>query len=227
MKTKSIALYLLDQVLSIIGVAVILFWSAGRIGWWAAWAAIAVWLIMFASMDIVIFRSNPDLLNERLAPPGGVKGWDRALMSSLRLIQLLRYLLGGLDQRYGWTAGFPASAQVVAMVVCLLATALFIWALASNKFFSALVRIQAERGQVVAAGGPYRFVRHPGYLGMVFFELSLSILFASWWSLLAGGACACLFILRTALEDRTLQAELPGYPDYARRVRYRLLPGLW
>jgi protein-S-isoprenylcysteine O-methyltransferase Ste14 len=99
--------------------------------------------------------------------------------------------------------------------------------MASNAFFSQIVRIQYDRGHTVVTNGPYRYVRHPAYVGMILFELAMSTLLASWWALIASGLCAILFILRTALEDRTLQAELTGYVDYARQVRYRLLPGIW
>jgi protein-S-isoprenylcysteine O-methyltransferase Ste14 len=104
---------------------------------------------------------------------------------------------------------------------------MLLWAMVSNSFFSQIVRIQADRGHTVAIGGPYRVVRHPAYVGMILFELAISTLLASWWALAAGGLCASLLILRTALEDRTLQAELEGYGEYARRVRYRLVPGIW
>jgi protein-S-isoprenylcysteine O-methyltransferase Ste14 len=227
MKTRLTALYLLDQVLSIAAVGVALFWSAGRIDWWAPWAAIAVWIAYFAATDIVLLRFNPDLAAERAAPPKGAKSWDRAILSALRLLQLVRYILAGLDQRYGWTGGFPLTAQMTGLIVCVLSYALLTWAMASNAFFSQIVRIQPERGHTVVTGGPYRFVRHPAYAGMVLFELGMSTLLASWWALLAAGVCALLVILRTALEDRTLQSELPGYVDYARQVRYRLLPGIW
>jgi protein-S-isoprenylcysteine O-methyltransferase Ste14 len=227
MNKKLILLYILDQVLGIAGMGVALFWSAGRVDWWPAWAAIAVWLAWFTAMDIVILRFNPGLMAERLSPPKGAKKWDRAILSILRLAQLARYILAGLDQRYCWTGGFPLAAQVVALVVCVLCIALFTWALASNPFFSQIVRIQSEHGHAVAAGGPYRYVRHPGYAGMILFELAFSTLLASWWALAAGGLCAALLLLRTALEDRTLQVELTGYVDYSRQVRYRLLPGIW
>ena len=227
MNKKLILLYILDQVLGIAGMGVALFWSAGRVDWWPAWAAIAVWLAWFTAMDIVILRFNPGLMAERLSPPKGAKKWDRAILSILRLAQLARYILAGLDQRHGWTGGFPLAAQVAAVAVCLLSIALFTWALASNPFFSQIVRIQSEHGHAVAAGGPYRYVRHPGYAGMILFELAFSTLLASWWALAAGGLCAALLLLRTALEDRTLQAELTGYADYSRQVRYRLLPGIW
>jgi protein-S-isoprenylcysteine O-methyltransferase Ste14 len=226
-KTKVIALYILDQVLSLGSVAVVLFWTAGRIDWWAAWAVIAVWLAWFIATDFLLVRFNPDLMAERLHPPRGSKSWDRVIVSALRLLQLVRYILAGLDQRYGWTGGFPLAAQLAGLIGCVLSYALFAWAMASNIFFSQVVRIQSDRGHAVAASGPYRYVRHPAYIGGLGFELGMAVLLASWWALLASGLCAILFILRTALEDRTLQAELPGYVDYARKVRYRLLPGIW
>ena len=227
MKIKLVVLYILDQILGIIGMAVALFWSAGRIDWWPAWAAIAVWLAWFTVMDIIILRFNPGLMTERLSPPKGAKTWDRVILSILRLMQLVRYILAGLDQRYGWTGSFPLAAQISALTVCVLSNALFFWALASNAYFSQIVRIQSDHGHVVATGGPYRYVRHPGYVGAILFELAISTLLASWWALVAGGLCAILLLLRTALEDRTLQAELTGYVEYARQVRHRLLPGIW
>jgi protein-S-isoprenylcysteine O-methyltransferase Ste14 len=227
MKTKLVILYILDQILGIVGMGVALFWSAGRIDWWPAWAAIAVWLACFTAMDIIILRFNPDLMAERLVPPKGAKTWDKAILSILRLTQLVRYILAGLDQRYGWTGGFPLAAQIAALMVCVLSYTLLIWAMASNTFFSQIVRIQSDRGHTVATVGPYRYVRHPAYVGMIMFELAMPTLLASWWAIIAGGLCAILLILRTALEDHTLLAELTGYTDYARQVRYRLLPGIW
>ncbi len=227
MNSKSIGLYILDQVLGVLAAAVALFWSAGRLNWWPAWSAIAVWLAAFAAMDILLMRFNPDLMAERLAPPKGVKSWDRAILSILRLTQLARYILAGLDQRYGWTSGFPLGAQMAGLTAFILGQALFIWAMVSNAFFSQVVRIQSERGHAVATNGPYRLVRHPGYAGAILYEVALSTLLASWPALIASGLCAILLILRTALEDRTLLAELSGYANYARQVRYRLLPGIW
>jgi protein-S-isoprenylcysteine O-methyltransferase Ste14 len=227
MDAKVVALYILDQILSLVGVGVALFWSAGSIDWWPAWGVLAVWLSLFVAMDLLLLRFNPGLMAERLAPPKGAKRWDRAILSFLRLTQLLRYILAGLDQRNGWTSEFPLAAQLAGLTVCVLGNAMLLWAMVSNSFFSQIVRIQADRGHTVAIGGPYRVVRHPAYVGMILFELAISTLLASWWALAAGGLCASLLILRTALEDRTLQAELEGYGEYARRVRYRLVPGIW
>ena len=227
MHKKTIALYILDQVLGVVGMGVALFWSAGRIDWWAAWAAIAVWLATFTAMDILLLRFNPGIMAERLAPPQGAKAWDRAIVSLLRLTELARYILAGLDQRYGWTGGFPLAVQMAALMVCVLGNALFVWAMVSNPFFSQIIRIQSDRGHAVVTDGPYRYVRHPGYVGGIVFELGISTLLASWWAIVASGLCAILLILRTALEDRALQAGLTGYADYTRQVRYRLLPGVW
>ena len=117
MKPKLLALYFIDQLLSILGVAVALFWSTGRINWLPAWEVIAVWLVWFSAMDFVLLRFNPQLMAERLSPPKGTKTWDRAILTILRLVQLARYILAGLDQRYGWTGDFPLAAQVAADVV--------------------------------------------------------------------------------------------------------------
>ena len=140
MNKKLIALYILDQILGIAAMGVALFWSAGRIDWWAAWAAIAVWLAFYTATDILLLRFNPELMAERLTPPKGAKSWDRAIMSIFRLTTLARYILAGLDQRYGWTVGFPVAAQLAGLVVCVLSYALLAWAMTSNAFFSQIVR---------------------------------------------------------------------------------------
>lgn len=227
MHTRLVTLYILDQLLSVAAMAVALFWSAGRVDWWPAWAAIAVWLVFFTVTDILLLRFNPQLIAERLKPPPGAKTWDKTIMSLFRLLTLARYIIAGLDQRYGWTLGFPLAAQLAGLLVCFLSYALLAWAMTSNAFFSQFVRIQSERGHAVVTHGPYRYVRHPAYLGMLFFELAMSLLLASWWSAIPSILGAALLILRTALEDRTLQAELTGYADYAHQVPYRLFPGLW
>jgi protein-S-isoprenylcysteine O-methyltransferase Ste14 len=219
--------YAIRETMGLVVMGVALFGSAGRIDWWAAWAALAVMAAWIAATAIILFRCNPDLLAERLGPRRGAKTWDTAIMSLLGLIQLARYILAGLDQRYGWTGGLPVAAQVAAWVLCILGYALVVWATASNTFFSQIVRIQSERGHTVATGGPYRTVRHPAYAGAILYELAVPVLLASWPALVVSSLGALALVLRTALEDRTLQAELTGYTDYARRVRYRLLPGIW
>jgi len=228
MDTKLIARYLIREALSLAGMGVALFWSAGRIDWWPAWAALAVMFVWIAGTAIVVLRLNPALLAERLGPRKGAKSWDTAIVSSLGLVTLVRYIVAGLDQRYGWTGDLPLAAQIAALAVCAVGYDLiFLWAIASNAFFSQIVRIQPERGQTVVTGGPYRYVRHPAYIGAILYELAVPVLLASWWAMIPSGLAAILLIFRTALEDRTLQAELAGYAEYVRRVRYRLVPGIW
>lgn len=227
MDTKLIARYAIREIMGVVVMGVALFWSAGQINWWPAWAAVAVMLAWITATFIVIVRFNPNLLAERLGPRKGAKHWDTTILSILGLTQLARYIVAGLDQRYGWTGSFPLTAQVAALIVCILGYTLVVWATASNTFFSQIVRIQSERGHAVSTGGPYQYVRHPAYIGAILYELAVPLLLASWWALIASGLTVTLLIVRTALEDRTLQTELTGYVEYARQVRHRLLPGIW
>ena len=227
MDRKLITRYAIRETVGIVVMGVALFWPAGRLNWWQAWAAIAVMAGWTAATAIVILRANPALLAERLGPRRGAKSWDTAIMSVVGLTQLARYIVAGLDHRHGWTVGLPAAAQVAALAACALGYALVVWATATNAFFSQIVRIQSERGHAVVTGGPYHYVRHPAYLGAILYELAVPILLASWWALMISGLNAVLLILRTSLEDRTLLTELAGYPEYAREVHHRLLPGVW
>ncbi len=219
--------YAIREMLGLVVMGVALFWSAGRIDWWPAWAVLAVMSAWITATAIVILRGNPALLAERLGPRKGAKRWDTIIMSLLGVIQLGRYVIAGLDQRNSWSDGFPLAAQLAALAVCILGYAVVTWATASNAFFSQIVRVQTERGHAVATNGPYRIVRHPAYAGAILFELAVPILLASWWCLAASSVNVLLLVLRTALEDRALQSELAGYAEFTRRVRYRLLPGIW
>lgn len=227
MNAKLITRFIVRELMGTVTMGVALFWSAGRLDWWPAWALLGVMLGWIAATLIVILRTNPALLAERLGPRKGAKRWDTAIMSAIGLLELARLILAGLDQRYGWTGGLPLAAQVVALALVAAGWAVVAWATGANAFFSQIVRIQAERGHTVATRGPYRWVRHPAYGGSILSELAVPILLGSWWALAVGAVVAMLFIVRTALEDRALQRELTGYTEYAQRVRYRLLPGVW
>jgi protein-S-isoprenylcysteine O-methyltransferase Ste14 len=227
MNTKLIIRYAIRETMGIVIMGAALFWPAGRLDWWAAWGAILVMAGWTIATAIVILRHNPDLLAERLGPRKGAKPWDTAILSLLGLIQLGRYIVAGFDQRYGWSGDFPLAAQIAALVACALGYALVTWATAANAYFSQVVRIQTERGHTVATGGPYRYVRHPGYAGAILYELAVPILLASWPAMALSVLNALLLVVRTVLEDRALQAELAGYGEYARQVRRRLVPGVW
>ena len=227
MNKKMVLVYFATEYLSVAVVGAAILLSAGRMDWWPAWGVVAVMAVNLTFVGVVLLRFQPDLMAERMHPPKSAESWDRVLVSILRLTQFARYILGGLDFRYGWTHNFPLWLQILGIAGCLLGYGLFAWAMASNSFFSQVVRIQTDRGHIVAANGPYRFVRHPSYAGMIVFELAMSALLGSWWAVLAGIACIGLFILRTGLEDRMLQSELPGYKHYTLKVKFRLIPGLW
>ena len=227
MNKKLIIRYAFRETMGLVIMGVALFWPAGRLDWWQGWAVLAVMAAWTIATAVAILRTNPSLLAERLGPRKGAKSWDTAIMSILGLAQLARYIVAGLDQRYGWAGDFSPAWQIAALGVCVLGYALVVWATASNAYFSQVVRLQAERGHAVAAGGPYRFVRHPAYIGTILFELAAPVLLDSCWALIPGLLNVVLFIVRTSLEDRTLRSELDGYSEYVSQVRFRLLPGIW
>jgi len=227
MKHKKTVFFFVDQFLSVLGMAVILFWSSGHIDWWPAWSAMGIWLLFFCISDFLLWTSDPDLLVERISPPGGAKSWDKTLMGLLRLAQLIRYLLAGFDQRFNWIGNFSLNMQIFGLVASVMGYALLTWAMYANTFFSRIVRLQFDRNHHVVTQGPYRYLRHPAYSGMILFELAISIMLDSYWACMAGGLCALILVIRTIFEDRLLQRELPGYLEYSQMVKFRLLPGIW
>jgi len=222
-----VARFLVRESLGVAFLAVVLFWTAGTAAWWPAWALVATTAAWVAATTLVIRRVDPGLFAERLGLHEGAKRWDRVLMGAYGILYLATLVAAGLDHRHGWTAAGSVAAQVCALAGCALGYGLVVWAIASNAFFSQIVRIQTDRGHAVATGGPYRIVRHPAYLGSIVMTLATPVLLGSLRALVPAVPAALLLLLRTALEDRTLQAELPGYAAYAARVRHRLLPGVW
>jgi protein-S-isoprenylcysteine O-methyltransferase Ste14 len=225
--TRGVVRWSIRETMGVVMSVLILFLCAGRWDWLWGWAAVIVLAFWVGATALAVIPTNPALLAERTRPRKGAKAWDTAIMSIVGLIVLAVYVVGGLDVRYGWTNGFPIVAQIAGLILAVLGYALFVWATASNAFFSLIVRIQKERGHAVATGGPYQFVRHPGYVGSILAYVGTPIILGSWWAIALGVVSALLMIVRTAFEDKTLLAELDGYKDYAARVRYRLLPGVW
>jgi protein-S-isoprenylcysteine O-methyltransferase Ste14 len=209
--------------------AVILFVAAGQLDWLAAWAYIAVYLVTVVINGLVIMARNPGLMEERSRiADKNTKSWDKVVSTAMGIFYpILTLLVAGLDERFGWSRQMPLGLQVAGAVFLALSTFLFGWAMASNQFFAQTVRIATERGHRVAAGGPYQVVRHPGYIAYAVMALASACLLGSFWALIPACLSIVALIVRTALEDRTLQAELPGYREYANQVRYRLLPGVW
>ena len=227
MKSRTTTRFVIRELMGTAVLGVALFWSAGRLDWLPAWGLVAVTFAWTAATLAVTLRAHPALLAERLGPRKGAKGWDTAIMSGIGLLMLARLIVAGLDQRFGWIGDVPALMQWLAFAVVALGYALVVWATRSNAYFSQIARVQTERGHSVVTHGPYRRVRHPAYAGAILTELAVPLLLDSWWTLPLGVLGALLLVLRTALEDRMLLQELPGYADYARSVRYRLAPGIW
>ena len=206
---------------------VLLFSFAGTLQWWPAWVMVAIlggWSLI---TTVVILRTDPALIADRLAPRKTSKKWDVLILSVIGVMNVAKFAVAGLDYRYGWVGEFSTTIQGLGLLLTVIGYALVIWATASNAFFSQIVRIQTERNHKVETGGPYAWIRHPGYLGAILFELAIPLFLNSPWALNIGIFNALLFVVRAALEDRTLHTELDGYEEYAKGVRYRLFPLIW
>jgi protein-S-isoprenylcysteine O-methyltransferase Ste14 len=225
---RSFILFVLRLIAAMVMLGAFLFVPAGTINWGMAWALIGVHLVYLFVLMLILLRVNPSLIRERSRLiTEDTKNWDKWLNPFLGVILLSGWILAGLDYRYGWSPNKSLSLQIAGLLVVTLGYILFGWAMVVNQYFSRVVRIQEDRGHQVCTNGPYQFVRHPGYAGFIPAFLGMALALGSWWALLPMAAAAALLVLRTALEDRTLQEELPGYRAYATQVRYRLLPGAW
>jgi len=226
--SRLVTRWLVREIMGVIMVAVMLFWSAGRWDWGWGWALVAVYALWVAANAILLIPRQPEMLAERAQRNiSGMKSWDKTLISLIGLSTLVKYILAGFDIRYGWSAPLPMWLHVLALLISAFGYALGTWAMVENAYFSLVVRIQEERGHQVCNTGPYRFVRHPGYLGTLLFEFFVPILLGSWWALIPGALTSLLTIIRTSFEDRALQEELPGYAEFSQDTRFRLVPGIW
>lgn len=214
-------------ILRFVAVLAAMFFLAGRLNYWQAWGYGASGLL-FGLVVAVLFAGKPDVIEERVRPGPGMKWWDRVFFAVYLPSFLAILVVAALDAgRFHWTVPLPVPAYVAAYMVLVVAYGLVLWAMWTNRFFSSVVRIQTDRGHHVVQEGPYRFVRHPGYVGAILLGLASAVALGSLWSLIPAGLMAMAVTIRTALEDATLKRELPGYAAYASRVRYRLLPGVW
>jgi protein-S-isoprenylcysteine O-methyltransferase Ste14 len=202
---------------------------SGQWSWWEAWAYAIISSLTFIISRVLAGRRHPDLIAERarFLQAKDTKPWDKILAPLLGLGSIVILIVAGLDKYYGWSSGFSLGAKLVALVVLLLGYIFSSSAIVENRFFSGTVRIQSERGHHVVSTGPYRFVRHPGYAGALWGYLVIPLLLDSAWAFIPAVLLVGVLILRTALEDKTLQEELPGYKEFAQKTRYRLVPGLW
>jgi len=203
---------------------VILFGSVGRWDYWHGWAffLLHIYVTLFSWLII-----PSELLQERTKPGPGTKEWDYIFFIFFSLLYITPYIAALDGGRYHWTGIFPLWVNALAFIVILFGYSLTVFSLWKNRFFSSTVRIQKERGHSVVDKGPYAFIRHPGYAGIIVSSFSIAFAMNSLWALIPAGLSTIAFVIRAYLEDVTLQKELPGYTDYASRVRYRLIPGIW
>ncbi len=211
-------------------IPLVLLVCGGDFGWCQAWVYSLLIVAAGPGGRLWAERRHPGLMAERqnMEKVQRAKAWDRVLAPLMALsVSFPPVIVAGLDHRFDWSPEFPLWLMVLGFLLIALGYAFAAWALIENRFFSSVVRIQVERGHVVCDSGPYRMVRHPGYAGNMLALPGMALALNSLWTLVPAAVALVIAVIRTALEDRTLQDELPGYRDYARRVRYRLIPGIY
>lgn len=204
--------------------------SGWDLAWWQGWFYSVLIIITGIGPRIWAEKRHPGLLAERskFGKAQNVKSWDKVL-SPLMAVSMSYPLVivAGLDHHFGWSPVFPTWINILGFILIVPGYSFAGWALTENRFFSTVVRIQTERGHMVCDSGPYRIVRHPGYAGNVLALPGIVLALSSVWTTIPVIVALIITVIRTALEDKTLQEELPGYRDYVRRVRYRLIPGVF
>ena len=209
----------------LITVGALLLASAGRLDWTAAWVYLGTILLIIL---VNAFMMDPELMAERAGLQEGTARWDIYLSTFVAMVgPMLTVLVAGLDQRYGWSGEVAILLQGAALALFLASGFLGAWAMSANRYFSATVRLQSDRGHRVAKGGPYGVIRHPGYTAGIISNMATPLLLESWIAVMPAIIVVSGYIIRTALEDSFLQKNLPGYRDYISTVQYRLIPGVW
>lgn len=224
------SILLIRFVLTYLFILLTLWMAGGDLEWWQAWAYSLLLLVAGIGGRVWAEWRHPGLLAERqsLEKMQDAKPWDKVLAPLMAVsISFPLFIVAGLDHRRGWSPIFPIWLNILGLVLVTIGYALAVWALAENRFFSSTVRIQTDRGHVVCDSGPYRIVRHPGYAGNILPLLGIVLALGSLWTLIPAAVALIIAVIRTALEDQTLQEELPGYREYTRRVHFRLIPGIY
>lgn len=223
-----IARLLLQNTIFVVGMGALLFASAGTLHWPSAWVLLVTSALLGPLCGWWLYRIDPALLAERLRPvlQRDQPAADKMFMSVFVIAMLAWLVAIGIDRRLQ-SSDMPAALQALGLVLFLLCTLFTMWVFRENSFAAPVVKLQAERAQHVISTGPYAHVRHPMYTGMILFFTGVPLLLGSWWGLALVPLFLVLITVRIAIEERTLLEGLPGYAEYAARVRYRLLPGVW
>ena len=211
-------------------IPLVLLVCGGDFGWWEAWLYCLLIIAAGIGGRVWAERRHPGLMAERQSVDNfkRAKPWDKVLAPLMALsLGFPMVIVAGLDHRYGWSPVFPLWLIFAGFILITLGYAFAAWALAENRFFFSVVRIRMDRGHVVCDSGPYRIVRHPGYAGNILPLLGIVLALGSVWAFIPAAVALIIAVIRTVLEDHTLQEELPGYREYTQRVRYRLIPGVY
>lgn len=202
---------------------------SGKWGWWQAWVMAGMFVLSFIISRAIAARKNPGILKERANynQHENTQPWDKWLSPLVAFGSVFILLAAGLDALFHWSAGFSLALEMIGLALIIAGYIFASAAFIENAYFSGTVRIQEERGHTVVSRGPYALVRHPGYLGSLVASLGMPLLLDSAWAFIPVVVFGLFFVLRTSLEDHFLQVNLPGYREYAQKVRYRLLPGIW
>jgi len=218
---------ILKSISGLVLFIVLTFLLAGRLDYWPGWAFNGL-NVLFLLITYIVLRDRKDLIKERLKPGEGMKKWDKVYYLVSTPIYFIMFITSVLDAgRFSRTPKVPLIVVILGGAAYSLGQTILLWAKRANRFFSSVVRIQKDRDQTVCRDGPYRFLRHPGYFGGLVFTLATPLLLGSYWGLVPAILTLIPVFIRTHLEDKTLHEELAGYGDYARKVRFRLIPGVW
>ena len=222
--------YWLGLTITYLLIPLVLFICGQEIGWWQAWSYSVLIVVIGVGSRIWAEKRHPGLLEERgkFAKAEDVKAWDKILAPLMAVSMTFPLVIvAGLDHHFGWSSEFPLWINIIGFILVIFGYSFAAWALIENRFFSGVVRIQKDRGHFVCDSGPYRIVRHPGYAGNIIALPGIVMGLGSVWTIIPVIAAVIIALIRTILEDKTLIEELPGYRDYALRVRYRLIPGVF
>jgi len=204
----------------------IVFVLARLLGWTLGWVYVGIVVATLAINVACLLRWNPELIRRRMRPGKWAKTWDKLWYVLFAIVITAMYVVAVVEAREGVSSA-PGAAWLLGLVIFAAGWTLATWSMVVNPFFEKTVRIQMDQGHRVIDTGPYSYVRHPGYVGFVGWILSTPLLLASAWAFIPALLAVLGIVIRTALEDRTLHAELPGYAEYATRVRFRMIPGVW
>ena len=220
--------YWVGLIITHLLIALVLLVIGWDLGWWQAWLYSAMIVLAGLGSRMLAEKRHPGLMAERgkFEKAQDVKSWDKVLSPLMAVsMSFPLVIVAGLDHHFGWSPVFPIWFNILGFILIVLGYTFAGWALVENRFFSSVVRIQRDRGHMVCDSGPYRIVRHPGYAGNILALPGIVLALGSVWTIVPVIVALIIAVIRTALEDKTLQEELPGYRDYMRHVRYRLIPG--